>query len=112
MNHHIYKNKRGQFIPAFLFPISPSHIIIIAFHLHDRTVWIIIIEYIQDLLVHQAIIGNVRLSGRKWVREPNVRVSKKFNPNRREIRVLEYRRGVKDPNTTQWRRGPVSRTDM
>ena len=26
---------------------------------------------------------------------------KSFNPNRREIRVLEYRRGVKDPNTTQ-----------
>ena len=33
-----------------------------------------------------------------------------FNPSRREFRVLEYRRGVKDPNTTQWRRGPVSHT--
>ena len=50
------------------------------------------------------------LSGRKWVREPNVRVSKMFNPNRREIRVPEYRRGVKDAITTQWRRGPVSHT--
>ena len=50
------------------------------------------------------------LSGRKWVREPNVRVSKMFNPNRREIRVPEYRGGIKDPNTTQWRHGPVSHT--
>ena len=41
------------------------------------------------------------LSGRKWVREPNVGVSKMFNLNRREIRVREYRRGIKDPNTTQ-----------
>ena len=52
------------------------------------------------------------LSGRKWVREPNVRVSKMFNPNRREIRDPEYRRGIKDPNTTQWRRGPISHTTM
>ena len=28
-------------------------------------------------------------------------LAKLFNPNRREITVLEYRRGVKDPNTTQ-----------
>src|SRR3954468_2123412 len=33
-----------------------------------------------------------------------------FYPKGREIRVPEYRRGVKDPNTTQWRRGPVSHT--
>ena len=33
-----------------------------------------------------------------------------FNPNGREIRVPEYRRGVKDPNTTQWRCGPVRHT--
>lgn len=37
---------------------------------------------------------------------------KSFNPNRREIRVPEYRRGVKDPNTTPWRHGAVSRTSM
>ena len=37
---------------------------------------------------------------------------KPFNPSRREIRVPEYRREIKDPNTTQWRRGPVSRTAM
>ena len=54
----------------------------------------------------------LRLSGWKWVREPNVRVSKMFNPNRRKIRVPEYRRGIKDPNTTQWRRGPVRHTAM
>ena len=28
-------------------------------------------------------------------------LTKSFNPNRREIRVPEYRRGIKDPNTTQ-----------
>ena len=50
------------------------------------------------------------LSERKWVRDPNVRLSKMFNRNRRKIRVPEYRRGIKDPNTTQWRRGPVSHT--
>ena len=33
-----------------------------------------------------------------------------FNPNSREIRVPEYRRGIKDPNTTRWRRGPVRHT--
>ena len=37
---------------------------------------------------------------------------KSFHPNRREVRVPEYRRGVKDPNTTHWRRGPVSHTAM
>ena len=35
-----------------------------------------------------------------------------FNPNGRELRVPEYRRGIKDPYTTQWRRGPVSHTTM
>ena len=34
------------------------------------------------------------------------------NPNGRVIRVPEYRRGEKDPNTTQWRRGPVRHTPM
>ena len=50
------------------------------------------------------------LSGRKWVREPTVRVSKMFNPNRREIRIPEYRRGIKDPSSTHRWRGPVSHT--
>ena len=39
-------------------------------------------------------------------------LAKSFNPNRRELRVPEYRRGVKDPITTQWRRGPMGRTAM
>ena len=39
-------------------------------------------------------------------------LAKPFNPNRREIRIPEYRRGVKDPNTTQWRRGSVRHTAM
>ena len=37
---------------------------------------------------------------------------KPFNPSRREIRVPEYRRGIKDPTTTQWRRGPMCYTAM
>ena len=37
---------------------------------------------------------------------------KSFNPNRREIRVPEHRREIKDPNITQWRRGPVRHIAM
>ena len=37
---------------------------------------------------------------------------KMVNPNIREIRVLEYRREIKDPNNSQWQRGPVSHTAM
>ena len=39
-----------------------------------------------------------------------VELVKSFNPNRREIRVPEHRRGVKDPNTTQWQHGPIRHT--
>ena len=39
-------------------------------------------------------------------------LTKSFNPNRREVRFPEYRRGIKDPNTTQGRRGLVSHTTM
>ena len=39
-------------------------------------------------------------------------LAKSLNPNRIEVTVPEYRRGVKDPNTTQWRHGPVSHTAM
>ena len=39
-------------------------------------------------------------------------LAKLFNLNGREIRIPEYRRGIKDPNTTQWRRGPVRHTAM
>ena len=50
------------------------------------------------------------LSGRNSYETLELELAKSFNPNRREIRVPEYRRGVKDPNTTQWRHGPISRT--
>ena len=33
-------------------------------------------EYPQNLLVKQVVIGNTGLSGWKWSRDPNVRVSK------------------------------------
>ena len=37
---------------------------------------------------------------------------KPSNPNRREIRVPEYKREINDPNTTRWRRGPVRHIAM
>ena len=37
------KAREVEFIPAFLISVSPSYIVIIAFHLHDQTMWIIII---------------------------------------------------------------------
>jgi len=52
------------------------------------------------------------LSGRSSYENLELELAKSFTPNRREIRVPEYRRGVKDPNTTQWRRGPVRHTSM
>ena len=52
------------------------------------------------------------LSGRNSYENVELELAKSFNPNRGEIRVLEHRRGVKDANTTQWRRGPVSHTAM
>ena len=39
-------------------------------------------------------------------------LTKTFNLNRRKIRVPEYSQGVKDPNTTQWQRGPIRHTAM
>ena len=47
-----------------------------------------------------------------WSREPNVRFSKIFNPKEKRDQNLEYRRGIKDPNTTRLRCGPVSHTTM
>ena len=41
------KTKEVEFIPAFLISASPSYNIIIAFHLHDRTMWIIIIVHVH-----------------------------------------------------------------
>ena len=40
------KTKEVEFIPASLISINPSYIVIIAFHLHDRTVCIIIIVHV------------------------------------------------------------------
>ena len=42
------KTGQVEFIPASLISISPSYIVIIAFHLHDRTVWIIIIVHVHS----------------------------------------------------------------
>ena len=50
------------------------------------------------------------LSGRSIYENLELYFAKPFNSNRREIRFPEYRRGIKDPNTTQWRRGAVSHT--
>ena len=41
------KTREVEFIPATLISISPSYIVIIAFYLHDRTVWIIIIVHVH-----------------------------------------------------------------
>ena len=55
--------------------------------------------------------GLKRLSGRKYYREPRVRVSKNRLTRIEERSYSQSTdRGVKDPNTTQWRRGPMGRT--
>ena len=41
------KTREVEFIPASLISASPSYIVIIAFHLHDRIVWIIIIVHVH-----------------------------------------------------------------
>ena len=41
------KTKEVEFIPTFPISVSPSYIIIISFHLHDRTMWIIIIVHVH-----------------------------------------------------------------
>ena len=70
-------------------------------------------EYLRILLKQQAIIWTEGAL-RKESSSENLKsdLVKSFNPNRKEIRVPEYRRGIKEPNTTQWRRGPVSHTAM
>ena len=48
-----------------------------------------------------------------WSRDPNVRVSKTILTRIEERSESHSKdRGVKDPNTTQWRRGPVRHTSM
>ena len=51
------------------------------------------------------------LSGRSIYENLELYFAKPFNKNGTEIRLLEYRRGIKDPNTTQlatWARKPHS----
>ena len=50
------KTREVEFIPAFLIPISPSYIIIIAFHLHDRTMCIIIRVHVHWTKLESASI--------------------------------------------------------
>ena len=67
-------------------------------------------EYLRILLISRRS-SEVRGSpGESIYENLELELTKPFNPNRREIRVPEYSRGVKDPNTTQWRRGPVRHT--
>ena len=67
-------------------------------------------EYLQGLHVQQTIISNKGSPGGSSYENLELDLVKLFNPNRREIKAPEYRRGVKDPNTTQWQRGPMGRT--
>ena len=50
------KTRAVEFIPAFLISISSSYIVIIAFHLHDRIVWIIIIVHVHWTKLESASI--------------------------------------------------------
>ena len=50
------KTREVEFIPAFLISISSSYIIIIAFHSHDRIVWIIIIVHMHWTKLESASI--------------------------------------------------------
>ena len=50
------KTREVKFIPASLISIRPSYIVIIAFHSHDRTVCIIIIEHVHWTKLESAII--------------------------------------------------------
>ena len=52
----IFTKKEVEFIPASLISISPSYIIIIAFRLHDRMVWTIIIVHVHWTKLESASI--------------------------------------------------------
>ena len=49
----------------------------------------------------QTTIRNEALSGESRYEILMLELAKSFNPNGREIRVPEYRRGIKDPGTNQ-----------
>ena len=53
------KTREVEFIPASLISISPSYIVIIAFHLHDRTMWIIIIVHVHWTKLESASIWHI-----------------------------------------------------
>ena len=53
---YLQKQKEVDFIPASLISISPSYIVIIAFHLHDRTVCIIVIVHVHWTKLESASI--------------------------------------------------------
>jgi hypothetical protein len=57
-------------------------------------------EYLQNLLLLQMIIWNEGSLGGSSYGNLELELAKSLNPNRREIRVPEYIRGIKDPNTT------------
>ena len=50
------KTREVEFISAFLISISPSYVVIIAFHLHNRIVWKIIIVHVHWTKVEYASI--------------------------------------------------------
>ena len=50
------QTREVEFIPDSLMSISPSYIIIIAFHLHDQTVCIIIIVHVHWTKLESASI--------------------------------------------------------
>ena len=49
------KTREVEFIPASLISISPSYIIIIAFHLHDQAMIIIIVHVLWSKLESASI---------------------------------------------------------
>ena len=53
----IFTNKKEvELIPSSLISISPSYIVIIAFHFHDRMMWIIIIVHVHWTKLESASI--------------------------------------------------------
>ena len=50
------KTREVEFIPASLISISPSYVVIIAFHLHNRTMCIIIIVHVHWTKLESASI--------------------------------------------------------
>ena len=60
------KTKEVKFVPDFLISVSPSYIIIIAFHLHDRMMWIIIRVHVHWTKLESASIQFKREDNVIW----------------------------------------------